>query len=163
MEAKAEAPTIKRRKIILIACSSRKLNRRAQAKDLYTGPLFKLCWAYALKERPDKIYILSALHGLLDPETDIDPYNVALKSPPKLDPSSPVKVLTAKEKKRWGNQVIAALSAVTDLRRDEFIVLAGKEYIKPLADNLSHLRDPLQGLNRGKRLAFLYQSTRAHF
>lgn len=155
METKAEALT---RKIILIACSSKKLNRRARAKDLYAGPLFKLSWAYALKERPDKIYILSALHGLLDPETDIDPYNVALTRPPNSDSSSAVKVLTAKEKKRWGNQVIAALSTFADLRRDNFIILAGKEYIKPLADNLLHLRDPLKGLNRGKRLAFLSES-----
>ena len=155
METKTESLT---RKIILIACSSKKLNRRAQAKDLYTGSLFKLSWAYALNERPDKIYILSALHGLLDPETDIDPYNIALSRPPNSDSSSPVKVLTAKEKKQWGNQVIATLSTVADLRRDKFIILAGKEYIKPLADNLLYLQDPLKGLNRGKRLAFLSQS-----
>ena len=155
METKAESPT---RKIILIACSSKKLNQRARAKDLYTGPLFKLSWAYALNERPDKIYILSALHGLLDPETDIDPYNVTLTRPPNPDSSSPIKVLTAKEKKQWGNRVILALSAVADLRRDRFIILAGKEYIKPLADNLLYLRNPLKGLNRGKQLAFLSQS-----
>ena len=156
METKAESPT---RKIILIACSSKKLKRRARAKDLYTGPLFKLSWAYALNERPDKIYILSALHGLLDPETYIDPYNVALTRPPNPDSSSPIKVLTAKEKKQWGNQVLAALSGVAELRSDNFTILAGKEYIKPLADNLLHLIDPLKGLNRGKRLAFLSRST----
>ena len=70
-------------KIVLIACVSQKLNKKAKAKDLYTSQLFKYSLAYAHSLNPDKIFILSALHHLLDLEMEIEPYNVTLSNIPK--------------------------------------------------------------------------------
>jgi hypothetical protein len=68
------------RKIVLIACASQKRSYRTRAKDLYISPLFKKNLVYARRLNPDMIYILSAKYGLLDLETEIDPYNQTLNT-----------------------------------------------------------------------------------
>ena len=60
------------KKIILISCVSQKLSHRAKAKDLYISTLFTLNRKYAEKLNPDKIFVLSAKHGLLDMEQEIE-------------------------------------------------------------------------------------------
>ena len=70
-------------KIILIACVSKKGDKKAKAKDLYRSPLFRSSLSYAYRQNPDKIFILSALHHLLDLEKEIEPYNVTLSNVPK--------------------------------------------------------------------------------
>ena len=67
-------------KIVLISCGSKKMNKRTKAKDMYQSPLFKHSLEYALKLNPDKIFILSALYGLLDLETEIEPYDVTISN-----------------------------------------------------------------------------------
>lgn len=64
--------------IVLISCVSKKLSHPASAQDLYTSPLFRLNLKYARRLAPDAIYILSAMHGLLDLNTEIEPYNINL-------------------------------------------------------------------------------------
>lgn len=66
------------RKIILISCASKKLPIRSKAKDLYISTLFDLNLKFAYSMKPDAVYILSAKHGLLHLETEIDPYNLPL-------------------------------------------------------------------------------------
>ena len=60
---------------VFITCTSEKASHRCKAKDMYTSALFKKCWEYAQTLNPDKIYILSAKHHLLNPNTEINPYN----------------------------------------------------------------------------------------
>ena len=143
------------RKVVLIACVSQKENRKMKAKDLYKSQLFKSSMAYAHKLRPDKIFILSALYHLLDLETEIEPYDVTLSNLPKKNRKTGLKILNAGEKKEWGKIVMEQLSVQTDLKNDSFIVLAGKEYIKPISNYISHLVDPLKGLRQGERVKFL--------
>lgn len=61
------------RKTVLISCVSKKQKYRAKAQDLYISPLFKLNLEYAQELKPDAIFILSAKHGLLHLDTEIDP------------------------------------------------------------------------------------------
>jgi hypothetical protein len=68
------------RKIILISCASKKQSTRSQAKDLYISTLFKLNLKYAYSLNPEAIFILSAKHGLLNLETEIEPYNLTLNN-----------------------------------------------------------------------------------
>ena len=63
---------------VFITCTSEKASHRCKAKDMYTSALFKKCWEYAQTLNPDKIYILSAKHHLLNPNTEINPYNAYL-------------------------------------------------------------------------------------
>lgn len=62
-------------KIALISCVSKKQEladgEKVKAIDLYISPLFKMAYNYAQKLNVDKIFILSAKHGLLSPEKEI--------------------------------------------------------------------------------------------
>ena len=142
-------------KIVLISCVSRKNNSKARAKDLYISALFKYSLAYAYKLKPDKIFILSALHHLLDPETEIEPYDVTLSNVPKNKRKPGLKVLNTEEKDEWGKKVIEQLSQQTDLKNDRFVILAGQEYINPIIKDIEYFNLPLEGLRYGERLAFL--------
>lgn len=143
------------KKIVLIACVSKKEDKKSKARDLYKSSLFKSSLAYANKLNPDRIFILSALHYLLDLDKEIEPYNVTLSNVPKEKRKIGLKILDSAEKKEWGKIVIEQLSKQTDLKNDNFIVLAGQEYIKPIIDSISHLTNPLKGLRQGERVKFL--------
>lgn len=70
------------RTIVLISCVSKKQAHKAKVKDLYISPLFRKNLAYAQKLKPDMIYILSAKYGLLDLDTEIEPYDLTLNNMP---------------------------------------------------------------------------------
>lgn len=147
------------KKIVLISCSSKKLETRVKvkAKELYVSPLFRYSLQYAESLRPAKIFILSAKHGLLDLEKKIKPYNSTLSyvSPKKRRKN--LKVLTKDEKRNWGKKVIKDLSKYTNLKRAKFIVLAGQSYIEPIRKSFGddNFEEPLKGRNQGKRLGYL--------
>ena len=125
------------------------------AKDLYISPLFKNSLAYAYSLKPDKIFILSALHHLLELDKVIEPYNVTLSNIPKSKRGEGLKVLTSEEKMEWGKRVIDQLSKHADLKNDQFIILAGQEYIKPLMSYIKNIDNRLKGLPLGERVKFL--------
>lgn len=145
-------------KIILIACVSKKGNKKAKAKDLYISQLFKSSLAFANRQNPDKIFILSPLHHLLDIDIEIEPYNVTLSNVPKAKRKPGLQILTAEEKINWGQKVVQQLSQETDLPNDEFVILAGQEYIKPIIDSIGHFTNPLKGLRQGERVKFLNEN-----
>ena len=144
-----------KKKIVLIACASKKGELKAKAKDLYISPLFKMSLEYASKQKPDKIFILSALYHLLDLDKEIEPYNVTLSYVPKAKKTLELKILNSKEKEDWGEKVVEQLAKQTDLQNDEFIFLAGEVYIKPLKNSIVDFKNPLKGKTQGKRLQFL--------
>ena len=57
--------------IALVACVSKKNNRPMRAQDLYISDWFKKASAYA-DTISNKWYILSAMHGLVDPSDIIE-------------------------------------------------------------------------------------------
>ena len=59
------------KRIVLISCVSRKGTTKAKARDLYKGTLFTNSLAYGQSLKPDRIFILSALHHLLDIDKEI--------------------------------------------------------------------------------------------
>jgi hypothetical protein len=143
------------KKIVLIACASQKKKIKSPAKDLYISTLFKYSLRYAFSMNPDKVYILSALHHLLDLDKEIEPYDVTLSNIPIAKRKPGLKILNAEEKKIWGNEVIHMLSKQSDLQHDKFIALAGQEYIKPIKAHIRYLDDRLHGLPQGKRISYL--------
>lgn len=144
-------------RIVLISCVSRKGNKKAKAKELYKGPLFTNSLSYGKTLNPDKIYILSALHHLLDLEKEIEPYDVTLSyvSAAKKAKKPNLKVLTKIEAKLWGQIVLEQLSEVADLKNDKFIILAGQSYLEPIKNSLTNFEEPLKGLKQGERVKFL--------
>ena len=141
------------KRIVLISCVSRKGKNKAKAKDLYKGPLFTKSLAYGQSLKPDQIFILSAFHYLLDLDKEIEPYNVTLSYvPPDKKKKKPnLKVLTKDEAKLWGQKVLAQLGEKADLKKDEFIILAGQSYVYPIASGLINIKEPLKGIVQGKR------------
>ena len=126
--------------IVLIACSSKKKQAKSKAQDLYDSPLFKLHLKYAESLHPDKVFILSAKHGLLSLTDEVSPYNKTLNG------------MREKEVKAWADRTLAQLTEEADLQDDEFILLAGKKYRKHLTPHLGNYSAPLEGLGIGKQL-----------
>ena len=141
------------KRIVLISCVSRKGMTKAKAENLYKGPLFINSLAYSKSLKPDKIFILSALHGLLDLNKEIEPYDVTLSYiSPEIRKKKPnLKVLTKSEAKIWGNAVLEQLSKIADLKKDKFIILAGQAYIEPIKNGLTNIDEPLKNVVQGKR------------
>jgi hypothetical protein len=131
------------KKIVLIACSSKKGPTRARAKDLYSSPLFIKSHHYARKMQPDLVFILSAKYGLTALDRVIDPYDITLKR------------MSAAQIKDWSTGVLVELSRHTDLDRDRFIFLAGSLYRKYLKDKLRFCEVPMEGMTIGRQLQFL--------
>jgi soluble P-type ATPase len=130
--------------IILISCVKGKHDNEMKAKELYKGPLFKnsLCVAKKLQSDESKIFILSAKYYLISLNKIIGPYNMTVKS------------FSDTEKKAWGNKVITELKKVSNIETDEYIVLAGKEYINPISE-IKNLNDYLGTRNYGERTSYL--------
>lgn len=131
------------KKIALLSCVSLKRSYRTQAKDLYISPLFLKSLQYARQLNPDAIYILSAKYGLLDLNTEVEPYNVTLLT------------MSTSEVRTWAEKVLNQLSACSDLKIDHFIFLAGLKYRKYLTPHISSYEIPLEGMPIGKQLHFL--------
>jgi hypothetical protein len=131
------------KKIILISCVSKKLNRTAQAKDLYISPLFKKNLHYARSLNPDSFFILSAKYGLIHIDEEIEPYDVTLNNMP------------GHRIKEWAGKVLSQLKLATDVENDHFTFLAGKNYRKYLIPHLKHFYIPMEGLSIGRQLQWL--------
>ena len=127
-------------KVVLLSCVSRKLSRRARAKELYTSTLFKLNLAFAESLKPDAIFVLSAKHGLVDMAQEIEPYDQTLND------------MSASERKTWASRVMAQLQERIDTRNQEVVFLAGEKYREHLVPHLGLVSIPLQGLGIGRQL-----------
>lgn len=111
--------------IVLVSCVAKKADVKEweyrPAKEMYVSPLFQKAFAYAESLNPDHIYILSAKHGLLEPDEQIRKYNESLYSK------------SAKERITWGDNVLNCLkSKGVDIKNDNFTFLTGKIYCKHL-------------------------------
>lgn len=127
----------------LVGCAAAKLSRPAPARELYTSQLFRKASQYA-EANSDRWYVLSALHGVVSPETVLEPYDTKLghkSGPPIWD---------------WAKRVTAQLAV--ELAEDtdiELLVLAGQQYRTFL-----HCCDwpalvPMEGMGIGQQLGYL--------
>ena len=102
--------------LILVGCVKGKRSFAAPAKDLYDSPLWNHRRAYAERAGCDW-YILSAKHGLLAPDTVIEPYDLALSH------------LRAPERRQWSRRVLTDLIAATPTLQGKVVEIhAGKDY-----------------------------------
>jgi len=133
------------RRVCLVSCVAQKAGSRLPAKDLYASTLFRSSRAWAERMANDW-YILSAKHGLVDPDRPLDPYDLSLKQ------------LGVHELEEWRIRVISALQEKV-ITGDIITLLASRAYITPIE---SWLRDagvrihvPLDGRSLGFRLHWL--------
>jgi len=131
--------------IVLVSCVKKKQAQPVAAKDMYVSPLFRKMLAYAMKQKPDKIFILSAKYGLLELARVIESYEKTLNSMKDTDIRC------------WAERVLEQLRRKVDLKRDQFTILASQKYRKHLVGHFEHCIVPMQGLRIGEQLAFLTQ------
>jgi len=134
-------------KIVLISCTSRKREYKTKAKYLYDrSPLFRKSLEYARLLNPAKIFILSAKYELLDLEREIEPYDITLSNvPKKVRTKKPnLKILSKEERKIWSKNVINQLNKKTNLKRDMFIFLAGRNYREFLVPHITNYNIPME-------------------
>ena len=138
----------------LVGCASSKLQRPAPARELYTSQLFRKASAYAAATC-DRWYILSAKHGLVHPDTVLEPYDVKLganrlDTPPIHDWAERVRVQLAEE-----------LADVADVADVLLVALAGEQYRTVLRPWLGAagcrwpFEIPMLGMGIGQQLGWL--------
>lgn len=138
--------------IVLISCSKRKLDHAAPARQLYSSPYFNFMRDYA-EGRKHPWFILSAKHGLVSPETPLEPYDEYL-------PKKKVE-----ERRRWGARVAEQLEKELGSLSGKVVEIhAGKAYVRAVESSLKergvNLTEPLKGLGMGYRLAW-YRARRS--
>src|SRR4051794_40246119 len=130
---------------LLLGCVKRKLEHGAPAKGLYCSPLWHGRRRYA-ESTGHPWFILSARHGLVDPEQHLEPYDLALAR------------LPAAERMAWGERVVAQLAERLPLDGAVLEVHAGIEYrtatAGPLQRRGARIICPLEGLKLGPQLAW---------
>jgi hypothetical protein len=139
-----------RETIALVSCVKSKVPGPCAAKDLYTSVLFRYMRTYA-EDHADRWFILSAKHGLMDPEATVVAYEQTLNN------------ISARLRRQWAQRVYQQMDEAKLLRGDaRFLWLAGKAYRHDLALMLRDFEqdDPLAGLGIGKRLAWLKAAVR---
>jgi len=150
-EAQPQSPrvrtTLSRGKVALVACVGKKRPRPMAAQDLYDSDWFRKASKYA-KQVADGWYILSAKHGLIAPETVIEPYDETLKT------------MAAAGRRAWAGRVAHELQSVLQAG-DEVVMLAGKDYREHLMGPIGAMgcgvQAPMEGLRIGEQLRWLNQ------
>lgn len=125
--------------VALVACCKEKLPHAAPARELYRSPLFRFSLAYA-ERAADKVLILSAKLGVVDPDRVIEPYDLTLTE-------MPVAELRA-WRARVGRQLADVLGPL-----DVVTMVAGRLYEPEL--RVAYVHRPLQGMGIGRRLQWL--------
>lgn len=132
------------RTIVLISCVSKKKNYSTIAEDLYESALFKYSLKYAKMLNPDRIYILSALYGLVELDQILEPYNATINK------------MKNTEIRSWSKKVLRKMiDKGLDFENDSFVFLAGNKYREHLLKHIKNYSIPLLGLTIGKQLQFL--------
>ncbi len=148
-DAVVAAADLQARDVVLVGCVKSKRQSGALARDLYTSDYFLKMRAYA-EATGAPWFILSAEHGLVDPEDWLEPYERYLPD-------------TSREYRRaWSQKVAAQLEqAMGSLPGLVIDVHAGATYVESLAGALrehgAEIVDQLQGLSFGRRLSWYLQ------
>lgn len=132
--------------VTLVSCVKSKLQRGAPAKDLYTSDYFAKMRAYA-ESTGVPWFILSAEHGLVNPDAWLEPYDCYLPE------------TTREYRRAWGQKVSMQLQeALGSLDGLVIEVHAGAAYAESAATALRPLGavivDRLKGLSFGRRLSW---------
>jgi hypothetical protein len=136
---------------IIIGCGKAKRDEACATRELYTGSLFVACRRYA-EASGHPWAILSAQHGLVLPDSEIEPYDTKLPRPgPKLE--------------NWAMSTAKTVRLRVNATTTEVVCLAGAEYAVPFAWALAYYRitceQPLAGMGIGARLRWLKEHTEA--
>lgn len=141
------AAQIRTSRLGLVGCVKTKRDRPAPARELYGSPLFQGRRRY-IESSCERWWILSARHGLLEPDAVIERYDEELKT------------ATAAERRGWSQHVLAALDRLAiEYSTATFEIHAGAEYrnfglVAGLDRRGAAVEVPAEHLSRGQQLSF---------
>jgi hypothetical protein len=131
--------------LVLVSCVSQKLSRPAPAQLLYRSEWFIKVRKLVESQKADWL-ILSALYGVVVPDTEIAPYEKTLNT---------VGVI---ERRAWAENILQQLGPYLIGRRP-IIIFAGqryREFLVPALQNDGHeVEVPMANLRIGEQLAWL--------
>ena len=130
--------------LFLVACVSKKVEGPALAKNLYSSPWFRKARCYVEKTGLPW-FILSAKHGLVHPDKQLDCYNQLLSN-------------KKEERRQWVERIFKELEP--NLRGiTRVVLLAGKRYREHLEEKLEQkaitVCKPMCGKRIGEQLKWL--------
>jgi hypothetical protein len=131
--------------VVLLCSANRKFPHPAPALDLYRSEFFQLGKAFAQQMEPDLIFVLSAEHGLVPAEQELQPYTMTMSALGKGDV------------KGWGKLVVEQLKDRLDLSRYQIVILGLGRFAYPIAHHLVEARTPLAQMSLSGALNFLRQ------
>jgi len=131
----------------LVGCSKQKWTHvpRIRARSLYCSPAFLASFTLA-SAACERVLILSAKYGVLQPENVVEPYDQTLS---EMDPF---------QRRDWRGKVWWQLRALGFLHCPSVLFLAGRSYrLEPASSYFPEgaVVEPLAGLGSGARMARL--------
>lgn len=135
------------RRVALVGCSMRKLDRRATARELYTSGLFRASIAYA-EATCNEVRVVSAFYGSVKLDAWLEPYDRDLRA------------FRKKDREAWGARTVSEAIRAFGIP-PVLVILAGKVYEDALVygahwHNLPRPETPLRGISGcGARIAQL--------
>lgn len=132
--------------LVVVPCGGAKRDHRSPAGELYTGSYHRMCRRAAEALGARRILILSALHGLVELDTELDPYDLRMGQP------GSVRV----------DEVVIQAGRLGELGAEDVIVLAGAAYATVAAGVWPSAGLPLAGTRGiGEQLSRLSAMARA--
>lgn len=132
-------------KVVLLCSANRKAPHPAPAWDLYRSEFFRLGKAFAQQYQPNRIFILSAAHGLVPAEQELQPYTMTMSA------------LGQGDVKTWGKLIATQLDEQIDLQRHQVMVLGLGRFANPIVRHLPHSTAPLARMTLEGAMNFLRQ------
>lgn len=126
--------------VVVIACGAAKLDRRAPAAELYTSPHFGLMLRAARRvaeQQAGCVLILSALHGLVECDMLLDPYDMKMGAAGAITPAVAPSAITTLLPRAYANALrTAAANAGAPAPTDLFGNARGIGYQRRVASRL---------------------------
>jgi hypothetical protein len=133
---------------VLISCSKSKLATKARARELYTGSLFQKAVAWA-ERRQKPWFIVSALHGLVTPDHELQPYDFTLKQ------------LRPREREAWGQRAISDLDKYASSGSHAILIMPElyRRHIQTaLLQRGITYENPVEGMKIGQQMSWLMRA-----
>lgn len=134
-------------RIGLVGCVKQKQRHGAPARELYTSALFR-GRREAVEDTCDRWFVLSALHGLVDPDETLEPYDKTLTAAPR------------SERRAWSARVLEELDErCGNLAGCTVELHAGAAYcdfglVEGLEARGATVQLPTEGLRMGEQLRY---------
>ncbi|WP_390174058.1 DUF6884 domain-containing protein [Rhodopirellula sallentina] len=152
-----------------MGCGKEKANRAAPACELYTGPLFRASRRWA-EQNTDAYFIASAKHLVIEPNTVIEPYDLAMSDLPADEQRWRAKQIESQFHLHWKEYCEFGRNSrgfQVAVDKPRVVLLASQLYLRGFYDRILAGRDkysfedPLRGLGIGNRLAWFKAQTRS--